>query len=135
MTKLNDRALSIQVDRNLLGQKLEKLGREDEAIQLYEQNLFENNEGSHPYDRLAIIYRRRKLYEDEIRVLAHAIWVYENVASKSRIDRIRKLDRFKARLLKAVALAMGDLAKEGKDYEPEEEENDATNHNHSLSDP
>ncbi len=104
-TKLDDRALSTQVDRNLLGQKLEKLGREDEAIQLYEQNLLENDEGSHPYDRLAVIYRRRKLYVDEIRVLAHAIWVYENLASKSRMDRIPKLARFKKRLEKAKLLA------------------------------
>jgi tetratricopeptide (TPR) repeat protein len=59
----------IQVDRNLDGIKLEKKGEIEKAIRLYEKNVEEDFEGSHPYDRLAIIYRKRGEYEEEIRVL------------------------------------------------------------------
>jgi len=89
-----DGQLSIQVFRNLEGIRLEKEGQIDMAIELYEANIRENFEGSHPYDRLAIIYRKRKQIDDEIRVLEKAIWVYENVASKARSDRLPKLERF-----------------------------------------
>lgn len=53
--------LSDPVDRNQAGIQLEKNGSVNEAIKLYEANLEENFEGNHPYDRLAIIYRRKKI--------------------------------------------------------------------------
>lgn len=99
-----DDQLSMQVFRNLEGIRLEKEGQVDMAIELYEANISENFEGSHPYDRLAIIYRKRKQIDDEIRVLEKAIWVYENVASKARSDRLPKLERFRQRLEKARKL-------------------------------
>ncbi len=94
-----------QVDRNLLGIELEKTNRIDDAIALYEANLADNNEGSHPYDRLAIIYRRRKQYDDEIRVLEKAIAVFENVLHNERNVGSPKVARFKKRLEKAMLLA------------------------------
>ena len=39
-----------QVERNLRGKKLEKTGRTDEAIQLYEANIADNFDGNFPYD-------------------------------------------------------------------------------------
>jgi len=42
-----------QVERNLIGIELEKAGKVDEAIPLYEQNVRENFIGGHPYKRLA----------------------------------------------------------------------------------
>ena len=88
------------VDRNLKGIKLEKEGKIDKAIKLYEKNIEEEFEGSHPYTRLAIIYSKKGLLDDEIRVLKKAIWVFENIAYENRIDRFPKLDRFKKRLEK-----------------------------------
>lgn len=88
----------MQVSRNLKGIQLEKNGKIDEAIKLYEANLAENFEGNHPYDRLAIIYRKRNQVDDEIRVLVKAIWVFENNVYKERADRLPKLQKFKKRL-------------------------------------
>jgi len=93
-----------QVQKNLRGIELEKGGQVDQAIELYERNVAENFEGSHPYNRLAIIYRKRKQIDDEIRVLKKAIWVFENVVYKDRGDRLPKLEKFKKRLEKAKEL-------------------------------
>ncbi len=89
------------VNRNLKGIKLEKEGKIDKAIKLYGKNIEEEFEGSHPYERLAIIYSKKGSLEDEIRVLEKAVWVFENIVYKDRSDRLPKLDRFKKRLEKA----------------------------------
>jgi len=89
------------VNRNLKGIKLEKEGKIDKAIKLYEKNIEEEFDGSHPYIRLAIIYSKKGLLDDEIRVLEKAVWVFENVVYKERDDRSQKLDKFKKRLEKA----------------------------------
>ena len=49
-----------QVDRNLMGKRLEKEGKIREAKALYEANISEDFEGSFPYRRLAIIYRKER---------------------------------------------------------------------------
>ena len=95
------KTLDKQVERNLKGVELEKKGRTDKAIELYEQNVSENFDGNHPYDRLAIIYRKRNQMDDEIRVLEKAIWVFRNIISRKRQDRLPKLNKFKERLQKA----------------------------------
>ena len=99
-------SLHEQAARNLQGIELEKSGQVDEAIHLYEENVKEKFEGSHPYKRLAIIYRKRKQIDDEIRVLEKAIWVFENVVYQERADRLPKLDKFKKRLAKARPLKL-----------------------------
>ena len=43
------------VENNLRGIELEKAGRTDEAVALYEQNVAACFDGSHPYNRLALI--------------------------------------------------------------------------------
>lgn len=95
---------SNQVDRNLIARDLERNGQVDEAIYLYEKNLEENFIGRFPYERLAIIYRRKKQFNDEIRVLKHAIWIYENLVSEQAITRIPQLKKFYERLNKAEKL-------------------------------
>jgi len=97
-----------QLERNLKGIELEKAGKVDEAIRLYEQNIEENFIGNYPYDRLAIIYRKRESLDEEIRVLEKAVWVFENIVSKIRSDRIPKLERFKKRLEKARTLKINE---------------------------
>jgi len=105
---IDERKFNRQVDRNLKGIRLEKSGRSDEAILLYEKNVNEHFIGNHPYDRLAIIYRKRKQYDDETRILQIAILVYEKqVASASGVSKefvSTKLERFKKRLTKALSL-------------------------------
>jgi len=89
------------VNRNLKGIKLEKEGKIDKAIKLYEKNIEEEFEGSHPYTRLAIIYSKKGLLDDEIRVLKKAIWVFENIVYKELGDRSQRPDKFMKRLEKA----------------------------------
>jgi len=51
----------------------------------------------------SIIYRKQGQYDDEIRVLEKAIWVFENLAYQLRADDSKKLMRFKERLVKVLA--------------------------------
>jgi len=53
-----DELESVLVDRNLKGKGLERQGCEAEAIALYEANVADCFDGSHPYERLLIIYMR-----------------------------------------------------------------------------
>jgi len=99
-----DKKFKEQLERNLNGIESEKEDGIEEAIELYEKNIEENFDGNHPYDRLAIIYRKQNKVEDEIKVLEKAIWVFENVVYKGRMDRIPKLEKFKKRLEKAKSI-------------------------------
>ena len=100
-----DRIFSRQVKRNIKGIKHEKDGEIDLAIKIYEKNITENFEGNHPYDRLAIIYRKQKDYKNEIKVLNKAIEVFSNLMTSSkRLDIEPKLNKFKNRLKKAISL-------------------------------
>ena len=58
---------------NLKGQALEKEGKVDEAIQVYEQLLETEVDTPFTYRRLAILYRKKRSREDELRVLKAAI--------------------------------------------------------------
>lgn len=95
---------SVFVERNLQGKELERIGRIDDAISLYELNVADDFEGSHPYDRLATIYHERKDYNNERRILEHAIYVFENIVYSQRSDRLCKLNRYKHRLEKLNTL-------------------------------
>ena len=88
------------VHNNLTGEALEKVGRVDEAVKLYEENIAARFPGSFPYNRLAIIYRKKKDYDNEIRVLERAVDVYEN----SGFSDPPKLEKFQERLERAKEL-------------------------------
>lgn len=98
--KRNDEQDSLMVNNNLKGIELEKQGKIEEAIKLYEYNVQHRFDGNHPYDRLAIIYHKQEKYEDEIRVLKQAIDVFEHDLNPSRSDKSPKLARFKEKLQK-----------------------------------
>lgn len=95
-----EKAFSMQVDRNLKGKELEKESRIEEAKKLYLKNVEESFDGSHPYDRLAILYRKEKDYKNEIKILEKAIKVYSNNKTSSN----SQLLKFKERLEKAKKL-------------------------------
>ena len=92
------------VKNNLNGIELEKSGKIDDAIKLYEYNVEHRFDGSHPYNRLAIIYRKQKEYEKEIIVLKQAIDVFTNDVPHSRLDRNKKIEEFNKRLKKVNEL-------------------------------
>ncbi len=101
----SDDNFSNQVNRNLKGKENEQKGENEVAIKEYEKNIKEGFEGNHPYDRLAIIYRKNKDYDNEIRVLNRAIEVFIELSKNSpRQDINPKLEKFRNRLNKAEEL-------------------------------
>ena len=75
-------------EMNYYGSLLEKKGRTDQAIEIYEELVDTDGDTSHTYDRLAIIYRRRKELSNEIRILEAAA---ENVQDDTK--RLRYLEQ------------------------------------------
>jgi DNA polymerase III epsilon subunit-like protein len=94
----NSRILTDPVERNLLGMELEADGQTDLAIGCYQANVREGFEGNHPYDRLAVIFRRRKDVPSEVAVLTRAIEVFSQLRASSRSDVAAKLEKFRHRL-------------------------------------
>jgi hypothetical protein len=72
----------VMLNRNLKGIELEKAGRIDEAIYEYEANIKDEFVGSHPYERLRIIYTRLHRYDDAIRVCAQFILILKMLIEK-----------------------------------------------------
>ena len=81
--------LDIMVNRNNKGSELEKKGDIENAIKLYEQNVADEFFGTYPYDRLAIIYRKRKRFDDEIRILKRKISIFKKI-NQERIHHFLK---------------------------------------------
>jgi len=92
------------VTRNLKGIDLEKKCKVDKAIELYEKNIEEEFDGTHPYTRLAIIYRKKGLLKDEIRVLEKAKIILKNHSN---------IEYFNKRLGKAIEICCKRNKKEG----------------------
>lgn len=63
-------------DTNNRGIAFEKGGRVEDAIKEYEDNILLRQPGLHAYKRLMILYRKRKDYENELRVIKTAIDVF-----------------------------------------------------------
>lgn len=90
-----------QCERNNRGAELEKVGETAGAIALYEVNAAEGFDGSHPYDRLAILYQKAGRHEDEIRILKRAVDVFEKLVERGgEYGPQKKLDRYRQRLSK-----------------------------------
>lgn len=75
ITEHNQACLSVEkaimqemIDRNTKAQKLEKSGKTEQAIELFELSVRDQFNGTFPYDRLMVIYRKLKRYEDAVRV-------------------------------------------------------------------
>ena len=81
----------IMVNRNLKGIELEKKGNIEDAVKLYEENVADKFDGTHPYNRLAIIYRRKGQIKDEIRILKKAIQVLKSNKFKERLRKAKIL--------------------------------------------
>ncbi len=84
-----------------MGINFEKSGNMLKAIDLYEANILDGFDGNHPYDRLAIIYKKQQRIDDEIRVLEKAIEVFGKNKNSERNDQLIKLRKFEDRLIKA----------------------------------
>lgn len=93
---LQGKILQIFVNRNNDGILFEKEGKLDLAIKCYEDNISDGFWGTHPYERLMIIYRKNKLYDDEIRVIKEYIKI-EGTHSNN-------IQSFESRLAKVLEL-------------------------------
>ncbi len=69
-------------ERNIKGKEHEASGEIDKAIELYEQNVEIGSTTPFPYNRLAVIYKKRKDLANEIRVLKLLLSIQENEAKK-----------------------------------------------------
>jgi tetratricopeptide (TPR) repeat protein len=96
---LEDRWLiEAQTARNLEALALEKAGKFDEAIAVYERNVAEGFVGDFPYGRLVSIYERRAALDDAERVLRRAIDVFESSAWRTPRERRATIRVFHNRL-------------------------------------
>lgn len=72
--KEEDRLLAKSARRNDKGTAYEKEGLIDKAIKVYEDNISGDcYPACHSFDRLMVLYRKQKRYDDEIRVIEKAI--------------------------------------------------------------
>lgn len=85
------------VDNNMRGMGFEKEGNIVAAINLYEYNVAHNFDGTHPYERLAIIYRKQKDYANEIRIINSALKTLRPSSPDDwflkRLERTKELQR------------------------------------------
>lgn len=86
---------SEQVERNLKAMEYEENGDIEKAIKLYEENVAEEFDGTHPYQRLFDLYVELGQTEDVIRVLEKAIHVLDGVQADDYTDKCDQLKRFK----------------------------------------
>lgn len=96
------RVPSDPVERNSRGIELEAEGLVDNAVECYEANVRDGFDGDHPYNRLAIIYRRRGDTQREVAVLNRAIEVFEQLQGSPRADVASKLEQFRQQLGQAL---------------------------------
>lgn len=79
-----NKRLCLAAELNNKGVLAEKNGNIDEAISLYEQNIADKAYFTlHPYHRLCVIYRKRKDFDGEFRVIQTALSHFK-VSDKSK---------------------------------------------------
>lgn len=61
------------VNAFLRGQNLEQIGKEDEAVALYESAVGSGFDAPGPYDRLIVIYSNRAMHAEAVRVAEAAL--------------------------------------------------------------
>lgn len=86
---------SNQVERNLQAIEYERQGEIDKAIELYEQNVDENFDGTHPYERLSELYLSQGKQEDLLRILEKALMVFEGAHYSDCHHKHMQFEKFK----------------------------------------
>jgi len=97
----------LSYQRNIQASELERDGYIENAIELYksivDNKKLEMNDASMPFSRLAIIYRKRKEYKNEIDIIKKWITMFEN-SSMNEIRKKEEIDKLSERLEKAIKL-------------------------------
>lgn len=89
---------------NQLAMNLEKMGRVEEAVEKYIEVIKLGFDGSYPFDRLNIYYRKQKDYDNEIANCEQAIKLYEDLKILGRSGASEGLAKYKKRLERALEL-------------------------------
>ena len=76
---------------NNKGIRYEKNGEIDKAIDVYERNIADGYPATHAYDRLMVLYRKRKEFDKEIAVIEKAIKVFGASCYNDRLKKVQKL--------------------------------------------
>jgi tetratricopeptide (TPR) repeat protein len=81
MAKNYRSALKIE-EKNEIARQAEEEGDLNKAVKLYEQNIKEDYADEFAFERLMIIYRKQKEYENELRVIDKGIEVFQQQMEK-----------------------------------------------------
>ena len=85
----------------------ESQGKLEDAAVRYEQLVKENSSDQLVFDRLIIIYRKLKLYKDELRIINKAIRVFEDLHKKPgrrKSEKQQKLSTLSEAFMKSAGL-------------------------------
>lgn len=97
-----EQALFKCAELNNKGMAQEKSGNIDLAIETYEENIKGGYPATHSYDRLMILYRKRKDYLNELRIIDIALDVFNKDGIPFDTNQIR--EKYKQRKEKALTL-------------------------------
>lgn len=86
VTKAQMRIMDEMIERNMKALAFERSGEPNKAIRLYEANLADRFGGSGPYERLHVLYGRRKDYANALRVCKK----YLGLTTNSHEDKKRR---------------------------------------------
>lgn len=79
------------VNAFLRGQNLEQIGKEDEAVALYESAVDGGFDAPGPYDRLIVIYSNRAMHAEVVRVAEAALdHVHTHGDKRAWFERMRE---------------------------------------------
>jgi hypothetical protein len=89
-----------------LGAEEEAKGNLKEAAKYYESAIKDERADEFPFNRLMIIYRKQKLYRDELRVIKRGIKVFEDFYKRqsSKTRKGKKLSELSEVFMKASGL-------------------------------
>lgn len=88
--KIKSNSVDIFDKQLIVAKKFEESGKIDEAINIYEECVHLKCEDSIPYDRLVILYRKKRQKDHEIRILKLAIQMFKQQDKyQVRLDKIQ----------------------------------------------
>ena len=96
--------------RNAIGEQKESEGKFEDAIRMYEANIDEGAYTLFPYERLAILYKRKKDVRNEQRIIKKAIKKLHERSSK------KPLDSYLFNMLSSLQRRLCDLSDDSTDY-------------------
>lgn len=99
--------------------EIEQEGDFIKASKLYERIIKMQPHDEFAYNRLMIIYRKLRMYEDELRIIEKGVSVFKN-QYKKKAKKIMSKNKTAEKLSKSLAKALGLTDKKGTDlFQPE----------------